>query len=304
MNEFLFDRVAFHVGSLQIYWYGIILGFGAFMGTLLAIREGKRFGIHSDFFIDLLMIGAPSAIIVARIYYVAFEWQTYQSDWLQIFNIRNGGIAIHGALIGGILGAIWHCRRRGYSFWHIADIAAPSLLVGQLIGRWGNFTNQEAHGGPVSEAFLRDTLHLPRWIVDQMHISGVYYHPTFLYESLWNLVGLLLIMVLRRQSFVRVGEVFLGYLAWYSVGRYYIEGLRTDSLAFHGPTWLANAFEWVWQPMTWLFGEQGAIPGDANMRAAQTISVGILLVVIVLIGLRRMSGGASRRYMDAVERRY
>jgi len=113
MNEFLFDRVAFQVGSLQIYWYGIILGLGALLGTLLAIREGKRFGIPSDFFIDLLMIGAPSAIIVARLYYVAFEWQAYQGDWLQIFNIRNGGIAIHGALIGAIVGAIWHCRRRG-----------------------------------------------------------------------------------------------------------------------------------------------------------------------------------------------
>lgn len=303
MNQWLFDRVAISVGSFHIYWYGIILAFGAFVGLLMAIREGKRFGINPDFFIDLLLIGAPTAIVVARIYYVAFEWSSYQENLVQIFNIRNGGIAIHGALIGAIIGAIWHCRRRRYPFWHIADIAAPGLIIGQMIGRWGNFANQEAHGGVVSETFLRHTLHLPNFIVNQMKIGDLYYHPTFLYESVWNFIVLVLLLFLRRQTFMRVGEVFLSYLMFYSIGRFFIEGLRTDSLAFEGPHWLAASFQWVWQPMEWLFGVQGDVASGENLRAAQTISAAIVVFVLLLLVYRRLFDLAKKRYIDAVERR-
>ncbi|MGV2788441.1 prolipoprotein diacylglyceryl transferase, partial [Clostridium perfringens] len=128
--------------------------------------------------------------------------------------------AIFGALIGAIICALIFVRRKGYSFWRIADICAPSLLAGQIIGRWGNFVNQEAYGGPVSESFLRGQLHLPDFIVNQMNVQGVFHHPTFLYESLWNLVGIVILLILRRQKFLRAGELFIGYFIWYSIGRF------------------------------------------------------------------------------------
>ncbi|GIQ71526.1 prolipoprotein diacylglyceryl transferase [Xylanibacillus composti] len=299
---FLLDNVAFYLGPLPIYWYGIILGSGALVGLLLAIREGKRFGIPSDFFMDLLLIGVPSAIVGARLYYVIFTWDEYRDNWLSIFAIREGGIAIHGALIGAVLAAIWYTRRKGYNFWRIADICAPSLIAGQIIGRWGNFMNQEAHGGPVDPSFLRDTLHIPNFIVNHMNINGVTYHPTFLYESLWNIAGILLLFVLRRQRFMRAGELFMTYFVWYSIGRFFVEGLRTDSLAFNGPGWLEAMLNGMWAPMSWIFGEAGAIPGDANIRAAQLIGVLIILAAIVLVVTRRMLGLAHQRYVDPIQK--
>lgn len=299
---FLFDNVAFHLGPLPIYWYGIIIGAGALVGLLLAVREGKRFDIPADFFMDLLLIGVPAAIVGARLYYVVFTWDQYKDNWLGIFALREGGIAIHGALIGAILAAIWYTRRKGYNFWRIADICAPSLLAGQIIGRWGNFMNQEAHGGPVDPSFLRDTLHIPDFIVNHMNIGGVTYHPTFLYESLWNVVGLILLIVLRRQRFMRAGELFISYFVWYSVGRFFVEGLRTDSLAFHGPGWLETFLNGMWTPMSWLFGDAGAIPGDANIRAAQLIGVLIIVAAIVLVIVRRVLGHSHQRYADPIQK--
>jgi phosphatidylglycerol:prolipoprotein diacylglycerol transferase len=234
---------------------------------------------------------------------VAFEWSDYHGNWMQIVNIRNGGIAIHGALIGAVIAAVWYTRRKGYSFWRIADICAPSLLIGQIIGRWGNFTNQEAHGGPVDVSFLKHTLHLPDFIVNQMNISGVYYHPTFLYESVWNLAVLVLLLVIRRKFAIRSGELFLSYLGLYSIGRFFIEGLRTDSLAFHGPTWIAQLFHGLWTPMAVLFGDPGALPDGVNVRAAQAISMGILVLALVLAWLRRQTGSSSERYRDPILRR-
>jgi phosphatidylglycerol:prolipoprotein diacylglycerol transferase len=303
MQMWLFDRVAFHVGAISIYWYGIILATAALAGIGLAIREGKRFGVPSDFFIDLLMIGAPTAIVVARLYYVAFEWSNYGWDLGAIVNVRNGGIAIHGALIGATLAGIWWARRKQYDFLRIADICAPGLIAGQMIGRWGNFANQEAHGGAVSESFLRHTLHLPDFIVNQMYIDGAYYHPTFLYESVWNLGVLAVLLLVRRQQWLRAGELFFGYLGLYSIGRFFIEGLRTDSLAFHGPQWVADAFHAIWLPMTGLFGDQGAMTGDANIRMAQAISMGILLAMLALIWVRRATGAAQVRYLDPIVRK-
>lgn len=162
------------------------------------------------------------------------------------------------------------------SFWKLADVVAPSIILGQAIGRWGNFINQEAHGGEVGRAFL-EGLRLPDWIINQMYIDGAYYHPTFLYESIWNFVGFLLLLglfMIRK----RVGTVFLSYFIWYSIGRFFIEGLRTDSLAFDGPEWLASFMKALWSPMQLLF-EPGTM-AYGNVRTAQFISV--LLVLIAL----------------------
>lgn len=301
LSQYLLDPIAFKIGTIEVAWYGIILGTGALVGLLLAIQEGKRFRIPPDFFKDLLLIGAPSAIVGARIYYVAFEWEKYKHNFLDAFKIWEGGIAIHGALIGAIIAAIFYVRRKGYNFWRIADISAPSLIVGQMIGRWGNFMNQEAHGGPVEESFLRETLHLPSFIVDNMFIEGIYYHPTFLYESLWNLAGLILLFIIRRRSFIRAGEVFLSYFIWYSFGRFFIEGLRTDSLAFNGGSWLESFMNMLWSPMSLLFGPAGELYGG-NIRTAQFISLMIIVGAIILIVLRRMMGYSRARYSDPIQR--
>ncbi|SMF92528.1 Prolipoprotein diacylglyceryl transferase [Paenibacillus uliginis N3/975] len=301
MSTLLIDPIAFSIGSLRVHWYGIILGLGALAGLLLVIREGKRFGIPQEFFMDLLLLGVPSAIIGARIYYVAFKWEDYKDNFLDVFKIWNGGIAIYGALIGAIICAIIYVRYKGYKFWRIADMCAPALLLGQMIGRWGNFVNQEAYGGPVEASFLRDKLHLPDFIVNQMNVEGVFHHPTFLYESMWNFVGILLLLVLRRQKFLRMGELFIGYFIWYSIGRFFIEAVRTDSLAFQGPSGLESFINTLWSPMTWMGFEQGYLdPAYGNIRISQLLPIIIVVSGIILIIVRRVTGRANERYLDPI----
>ena len=298
-NSYLvIDPVAFSLGSISVTWYGMILGTAALFGLYLAVTEGKRFGINPDFFMDLLLIGIPSAIIGARLYYIAFKWHAYKDNPLEIFKVWHGGIAIYGALIGAIAAAYFFTRKKGYLGWRIFDISAPSLIAGQMIGRWGNFTNQEAHGGPVNEAFLQNTLHLPNFIVDQMEIEGFFYHPTFLYESVWNLLGLLFLFWLRRRPDLRSGELFMSYFIWYSIGRFMVEGLRTDSLAFDGPAWLASIMNGLWAPMSALF-ETGNM-SYGNVRVSQLVSVLIIISAVTLIVYRRKKGYAQIRYSDPI----
>lgn len=210
------DPVAFTLFGLEVRWYGILIALGVVIGTLLALREGKRRGLNEDTLIDFLLFAIPGAIIGARAYYVIFSWDFYKDNPGEILNIRGGGLAIHGAVIGGIIIAIIFCRVKQLNFWTLGDIVAPSLILGQAIGRWGNFANQEAHGGPTD---------LPWGII----IDGVKVHPTFLYESLWNLLVFILLMYYRKRQKVE-GEVFLLYIILYSLARGLIEGLRTDSL--------------------------------------------------------------------------
>ncbi|KML05283.1 prolipoprotein diacylglyceryl transferase [Rossellomorea marisflavi] len=271
MNETItpIDPIAFQLGPISVHWYGVIIGLGIALGMYMVIRESKRQGLHPDTFIDLLVWAIPIAIISARIYYVAFEWNNYYADHPEdIIKIWNGGIAIHGALIGSVLTTIIFAKVKGLSFWKLADIAAPSLIVGQAIGRWGNFINQEAHGREVSRQFL-ENLHLPRFIIDQMYIDGSYYHPTFLYESLWNVVVLILLLIIRRKvKSLRRGELFLTYVIGYSIGRFFVEGMRTDSLML----------------------------GD--FRFAQVISIALIVVAIVTMIYRRKTGLANHYYEE------
>ncbi|RIX45842.1 prolipoprotein diacylglyceryl transferase [Paenibacillus nanensis] len=300
------NPVIFEIGSLSIRWYGLILGLGALAGLLLAVQEGKRFGIKPDFFMDLLLLGAPSAIIAARIYYVAFMWEDYKDNPLDVFKIWEGGIAIYGAIIGAFICGIIYCRYKGYSFLRIADICVPSILAGQMIGRWGNFMNQEAYGAPVSEDFLRNTLHIPSFIVDHMFIidsavpEGAFRHPAFLYESLWSLLGLVVLFVLRRQKFLRVGELMASYFIWYSIGRFFIEGLRIDSLAFIGPDWLASMINGLWSPMKTVFDPGYLDPSYGNIRISQLLALLLILAAIVFIVVRRLTGRADVKYSDPI----
>jgi phosphatidylglycerol:prolipoprotein diacylglycerol transferase len=296
------NSIAFSIGSIDVRWYGIILGSAALIALLIAIQEGKRFKINPDFFMDFLLVAVPSAIVGARAYYVIFKWEDYRNNLWEIFQIWHGGIAIYGALIGSIIGVAFYVRAKGYDFWRIADIAAPGLIVGQMIGRWGNFMNQEAHGGPVDESFLRNSLHLPNFIVNQMYITdpitmqAAYYHPTFLYESIWTFVGFLLLLLLRRRPFVRAGEIFISYFIWYSIGRFLIEGLRTDSLAFTGPSWLASLMNGLWSPMKLKF-TSGELTGG-NVRVSQFLSILIILAAILLIYYRRRIRPRTALYSD------
>lgn len=296
----MLNPVAFSVGPVPVHWYGIIIGIGALLGLLLVIREGRRFGLEKDFFYDLLLIGFPSAIVGARIYYVAFEWDSYKNNIAEIFMIWHGGIAIYGALIGAVIAAVIYTRAKGYPFWRIADICAPGLITGQMIGRWGNFVNQEAHGGPVAQEFLSSTLKLPSFIVKQMYIDGQYYHPTFLYESVWSLTGLILLLILRRRKFLKSGELFMGYFIWYSLGRFYVEGVRTDSLSFAGPDWLAALLKALWSPAAFL--GWGTMQAGENIRTSQLLAVLILLAAAAFIIVRRIRKTAVP-YSSDIERK-
>lgn len=262
------NPIAIELGSIQIHWYGLIIGFGVLLGLIIALRESERRGLDKEIFTDMILFAVPIAIICARIYYVIFQWDYYSQNPGDIIKIWNGGIAIHGALIGSVLTAIIFARIKKVSFWKLADIAAPSLLLGQAIGRWGNFMNQEAHGGEVTRAFL-ENLYLPDFIINQMYINGTYYHPTFLYESVWNIVGVIILLLLRKVN-LRRGELFLTYVLWYSIGRFFVEGLRTDSLML-----------------------------TDSLRIAQVISIVLVIVAVALILYRRVRGQADKRYLDA-----
>lgn len=222
------DPVAIQIGNFSIKWYGIIIALGVVVALLLALREATKRHFDKELFVDLLIWAIPISIICARIYYVIFQWDFYKENPSEIIKIWHGGIAIYGALIGAVGTAIIFSRIKKISFFQLADIAAPSLLIAQAIGRWGNFMNQEAHGAETTRSFL-ESLHLPDFIINQMYIDGVYYQPTFLYESLWNILGFVVLLILRRTK-IRRGELFLSYVIWYSFGRFFIEGMRTDSL--------------------------------------------------------------------------
>lgn len=250
------DPVAIQLGPLSIRWYGIIIASGILIGYLMAQRTAKKVGIKEDTLIDLIIWCVVMAIICARIYYVAFEWEYYSQHLAEIPLIMNGGIAIHGGLIGAFLTGAILCRVKNLSFFQMVDIVAPGIILAQAIGRWGNFINQEAHGGPVSRSFL-ENIHIPEFIINQMQIDGVFYQPTFLYESIWNIIGFIILLLIRPH--LKIGETFFAYLIYYSIGRYFIEGLRTDSLML-----------------------------TEYLRIAQVISIVIIIVSIIVILYRRI----------------
>ncbi|QGH34123.1 prolipoprotein diacylglyceryl transferase [Gracilibacillus salitolerans] len=262
------NPVFLQLGPLSIYWYGLIIATGAFIGLWIATREADRLGVKKDYIVDLVVFAIPISILSARVYYVIFEWDRYVGEpWWKVFAIWEGGIAIHGALIGAVLTAIIYTRVKKLSFWLIADITAPSIILAQGIGRWGNFMNQEAHGGPISEATYQNFhQNLPDFIMNQMCIEGAMYHPTFLYESVWNILGFILLLILRKYS-LRRGEMFLTYVIWYSIGRFFIEGMRTDSLYIVG-----------------------------DLRTAQFISILLIVGAVIILIYRRNKGLADRTY--------
>lgn len=220
------DRVAFTIFGIDVMWYGVLIATGMLIGIALAVREAKRVGISEDDVLNIAIIAIPVAIICARLYYVIFSWDYYSQNPGEIFNIRGGGLAIHGGLIGGILTGFIYAKVKKLDFFKTADAVMVGMPLAQAIGRWGNFINGEAHGGPTS---------LPWGIM----VDGVKVHPTFLYESIWDFGIFLFIMFYMRKKKTYEGEVIVSYITLYSIGRFFIEGLRTDSLMF-GPIRMAQ----------------------------------------------------------------
>lgn len=244
------------MGPIQVRWYGIIIACGILLGYFIAQAALKQVGLHKDTLIDIIFYSAIVGFIVARIYFVTFQWPYYMNHLSEIPKIWHGGIAIHGGLIGGLISGIIVCKIKNLHPFQIGDIVAPSIILAQGIGRWGNFMNHEAHGGPVSRAFL-EHLHLPDFIIRNMYIEGQYYHPTFLYESIWDVIGFVILITLRKR--LKLGETFFGYLIWYSVGRFFVEAMRTDSLML-----------------------------TSHIRVAQLVSVVLIMISVIFVIYRRV----------------
>ena len=230
----MINRVAFDLFGIEIYWYALIIVFGIVVAMWLSTRESIRVNLKPDDVSDFMLIGLPVAFIGARLYYILFNIGPYLEEPMQIFNLRSGGLAIYGGLIAGGIWLYFFCQRNFISPWTFLDIATPNVLLAQGIGRWGNFMNHEAYGGETTRAFL-ESLYLPNFIIENMNIDGAYRQPTFLYESLWNFLGFIVLILLRKQkNLYKQGEIGIAYVIWYSFGRFWIEGMRTDSLYLVG----------------------------------------------------------------------
>ena len=214
------NPVAFAIGDFQVYWYGIIIGMGFLLALIFALRNLKYFGIDRNGFIDCVLVGLIAGILGARLYYVFFKWDYYAQHLDELFAIHNGGLAIYGGVIGGLLGGCIVAKIKKLPIPAILDIAVMGFLIGQGLGRWGNFFNQEAFGTPTD---------LP-WRMVSENTEGVGVHPCFLYESLWCLLGFVLLYWFSRKWRQYDGQIFLLYLVWYGMERMIVEGLRTDSL--------------------------------------------------------------------------
>lgn len=224
------NPIAFNLFGIDIMWYAIIIVSAIVFVSWLASKEAVKVGLREDDVVDLMLWALPISIVGARLYYVLFELDYYIENPGQILAIRSGGLAIYGGLIAGGLVIYFFTRHRFISTWKFLDVAAPSVILAQGIGRWGNFMNHEAYGEVVSRNFL-ESLHLPKFIIENMYIDGEYRQPTFLYESVWSVLGFVVLILLRRKpNFLKEGEVALVYVIWYSLGRFFIEGMRTDSL--------------------------------------------------------------------------
>lgn len=234
------SRTAFTVFGQDIYWYGIFIGLGVILGVLLVLHEAKRTGQNPDTYLDFIIYAMIIAIIGARLYYVIFSWDFYSQHPEKIFAIREGGLAIYGGIIGGVLTAIVYSRVKKKNFWVMADTMAPSLILGQMLGRWGNFFNKEAFGGFTDNLFamryqlsqVRASDVTPDILQNLVTVNGVDYiqvHPTFLYESMWSLCVFIILLILQRKKKFN-GQVCATYFFGYALGRVWIEGLRTDQL--------------------------------------------------------------------------
>ncbi len=251
--------IAFHFGPLTVRWYGIMIATGVLMGYIVAYYRTKSRGQDPEHISNILVYSIIAAIIGARSYYVLFSFNNYRGNLQEVFAIWHGGLAIHGGIIGALIALIAYTYYKKLDFWYWADLLVPSLILGQAIGRWGNFFNQEAFGYPTK---LPWAIYIPPAKRPLGYLAFTHFHPTFLYESIWDIIGFVLLIVLARYQLKQgkllpAGSILFAYGVYYSSGRFWIEGLRTDSL-YLGP-----------------------------LRAAQVISVLIVIVSVALYFYRR-----------------
>ena len=223
------NRVFISVGPITIYWYSLLIVVAVLIGYNMIVNYSKRLNYKTSELIDMTLNLAIASIIGARLYYVIFNFEAYEENLLEIFMIWRGGLAIYGAIIGGMLYTLYFCKKKDINFIKVLDIFSLPLLLGQAIGRWGNFFNSEAYGGITTYEALSD-LFIPEFIINGMYIEGSYRQPTFLYESIWCLIGVIILYFIRKKDFSVNGKQISFYLIWYGIGRLFIEGLRSDSL--------------------------------------------------------------------------
>jgi phosphatidylglycerol:prolipoprotein diacylglycerol transferase len=254
------------LGVISIRWYGLLIAIAVLVGINLSQFLARYRNLNPDDVGDFAIWAVIGAIVGARIYYVVFEWESYADDWIKALQIWRGGIAIHGAILGGTIAAILFSRKHRLSVWALLDVVAPSLVFGQALGRWGNFFNSEAFGAPTD---LPWKLYIPLASRPQGYTSYEYFHPTFLYESLWNLgvlalIGWLFWRGVKGAIALKPGTIFLVYFATYSLGRVWIEGLRMDSLML-GPLRMAQVVSLggmsiALLSLIWLYGLKRSLP--------------------------------------------
>lgn len=231
------NPIAINLGFIEIRWYAIFILVGFLLGIYMIIREAERVNIDKNKIVDLCFSLILVSLIGARIYYVIFEFDQYKYNLLDIFKIWNGGLAIHGGIIAGIIYIYYYIKKHNLDILKITDIIVPSLILGQAIGRWGNFFNSEAYGSVTTFQTLK-SLHIPKFIIDGMYINVYgtynYYHPTFFYESLWCLIGFIILIIIRKNKKIKIGQITGTYLILYGFERFFVETLRQDSLMFLG----------------------------------------------------------------------
>lgn len=228
MEFFPSREIIIEIGSLHITWYAAFIVSGAILAYTLSIRQFKKWGYKTALFEDFFLTVMPLAIIGARLWFVAFDWQRYLSDPITIFYIWEGGLAIHGGVVVGILYGLYYFKKHCVNGLRVADVIFPNLMIAQAIGRWGNFMNKECHGGIVPESFYD---YFPDFIKEGMYINNNYYAPAFLYESVLNLIGFFVITkIIKKWKKRKTGDLAYSYFIWYGVVRFIVEGIRTDSL--------------------------------------------------------------------------
>ena len=226
------NRVFFSIGPITVYWYSILIMISVLIGYYFSLRESEKNGLQKKFISDLVFYLVIVAILGARIYYVIFNFDVFRDRLLDILKIWEGGLAIYGAIIFSIIFIIYYFKKKDKNSLLVLDTLTPYLILGQAIGRWGNFFNSEAHGSSTSLEYLQK-LHLPKFIIKGMYINGNYYIPTFLYESIWCCIGFIVLLFIRKKDkYDHPGILLFTYFIWYGIGRFLIEGLRTDSLYF------------------------------------------------------------------------
>ena len=263
------NSVAIALGSFEISWYSIFILIGVLIAGALFFIECKKYEINLDFATNLVFWTVIFGIIGARIYYVIFNWSYYSNNLSEIYKMWNGGLAIHGGIIAGLIFIVLYSLKYKVRALKITDMLVVGLIIAQAIGRWGNFFNGEAHGPEVTKSVLEGLKIIPEFVIKGMFIDGTYYHPTFYYESLWCIIGFIVLLLVRKlYEYLKVGQLTGIYLIWYGIGRFFIEGMRTDSLMF------------------------------GTLKAAQIVSIMMFIVGVILLVLGFKGSKFENRYDD------